>query len=107
MKERELKPCPFCGSDNVVLYSFDPYDGYMGNNTLHCCKCTKCGANIKNPIVGVVIDAWNRRKADKDQILITLSLFLRMVENICAHEEHLDYQKIKDGIIRQIEMEGE
>lgn len=35
-----------------------------------------------------------------------LSEFLRMVENVCKYEERLSYEKIKDGIKRQIAMKG-
>lgn len=35
-----------------------------------------------------------------------LSEFLQMVENVCKYEERLSYEKIKDGIKRQIAMKG-
>ncbi len=35
-----------------------------------------------------------------------LSEFLRMAENVCKYEERLSYEKIKDGIKRQIAMKG-
>ena len=56
MKEsivNELKPCPFCGSDDVSIEVFWAYAVYCGN----------CG--IRGPIVGSEVEAietWNDRK---------------------------------------------
>lgn len=37
---------------------------------------------------------------------LTVNEFLKMVENICAWEERLDYQKIEEGIKRQMAKKG-
>lgn len=38
--------------------------------------------------------------------MLSVSEFLRMVENICCYEERLSYQTIKEGIERQIARKG-
>lgn len=73
----ELKPCPFCGSENVEHY-FDTQTEYLSEK--HFGHCRKCGANGPNvwrarngeswdEIHARVVDAWNRRaevKGDAD-----------------------------------------
>lgn len=56
MKEKELKPCPFCGGAPVIrtdgLYEGQPY-----------VECPKCLANVTRDERSDVIAAWNRRPA--------------------------------------------
>lgn len=58
---KELKPCPFCGSKNVVLENKN--GGYQ-------VRCRFCGARGKYTVVGLhgsrmeAINAWNRRSDD-------------------------------------------
>lgn len=61
MKETEFKPCPFCGSGNIAFYSYDPYDGYMGNLSSYYAECHNCGAKIKDLDPNTCADKWNRR----------------------------------------------
>ena len=65
MKENKLKPCPFCGEHDIAFYSYDPYDGYMGDLTLYCVKCRLCGACIKEISPEKAHEAWNRRANDE------------------------------------------
>lgn len=57
----ELKPCPFCGSKKIIIYDYDPFDGYQGNLTVHRVRCTKCGVQVQRDKVMEVIEVWNRR----------------------------------------------
>ncbi len=54
MKELELKPCPFCGSEAKVIGS-DKYSDYLT-------KCLKCGASSEYfDTREKAAEAWNRR----------------------------------------------
>lgn len=57
----ELKPCPFCGSHNVLLRHYDPYDGYQGDCGVWEAWCAICDANIERRQKEESIEAWNRR----------------------------------------------
>lgn len=54
----KLKPCPFCGRENLIII-FDDY-----NNS--AVFCNKCGA--EGPLKGTeegAIEAWNRRTEEE------------------------------------------
>lgn len=54
----ELKPCPFCGSGDIVL----------SNWGLYRCWCTKCLAKTADEIRAKdAVDAWNRRVNDEQR----------------------------------------
>ena len=64
----DLKPCPFCGSDNVVYR-----EGMIFNGAIHCLTCT---ADVVFDAVRMIRDAdydwksavrmgWNRRAGDE------------------------------------------
>lgn len=56
MKDAELKPCPFCGSADVVL----------SNWGLFRCWCTNCLAKTADTLSRKeAIQAWNRRVDDE------------------------------------------
>ena len=64
----ELKPCPFCGSENIELH-FDPGSyGYTPAKSF--VLCSSCGAEMKRTAYSETalkkiklkaINAWNRR----------------------------------------------
>lgn len=57
MQEVKLKPCPFCGSEDVELNSY-----LIGNKYLFFVTDTECLAD--GPVFGTeeeAIAAWNRR----------------------------------------------
>lgn len=62
MSKIELKPCPFCGSDDVFCSQ-----GQEGEHYVECCDC---GAKIET-YKGVedAVKAWNRRAIDRDELL--------------------------------------
>jgi hypothetical protein len=73
----ELKPCPFCGSDNVD-HTFDSRTEYLSEKHYgHCFDCGADGPNVFrkrndeswDSIHKRVVDAWKRRaevKGDAD-----------------------------------------
>ena len=51
----ELKPCPFCGSERILLRGIVWLNNY-------CITCPKCGAESGyKPTEQQAIDAWNKR----------------------------------------------
>jgi len=52
-KPADLKPCPFCGSENVGVQALGLY--------VHCADCMSCGPSPKDPIPEESIKAWNKR----------------------------------------------
>ena len=65
MNNIELKPCPFCGSKDVKIYSYS--DGGICVKCLDCyCQTQTCSDyNIvgakKQSAYETVVEAWNRR----------------------------------------------
>lgn len=67
----ELKPCPFCGGEEIVMYSFDISSECV-------LRCLTCGAVIETVVPWgemdkeqhdeeckrVLTEAWNRRVND-------------------------------------------
>lgn len=56
----ELKPCPFCGGDAMLMHaSFCGYDSQW----VECANRTKCGAKVEpaTDVPEVAIKAWNIR----------------------------------------------
>lgn len=51
----ELKPCPFCGSTEIVLSNWGMFR----------CWCTKCRAKTDDMLLEIdAVLAWNRRAND-------------------------------------------
>ena len=71
MENRELKPCPFCGSKAKVFACDDAGQYYTGFDTpiyrgrpMRSCliRCGKCGVKTKAYLTRRgVFNAWNRR----------------------------------------------
>lgn len=61
MNEIELKPCPFCGSDDVICDMFE--DVYF-------VECLDCSAKVEsyNGLEDAV-EGWNARAIDRDDLL--------------------------------------
>lgn len=55
--DKQLKPCPFCGSKNVKVHGYDKF----------WVECEECNCEGPSPSTGVFYDeesaiaAWNRR----------------------------------------------
>lgn len=45
---KELKPCPFCGGDNLHIGEFD---GPLDNGITVYVRCTNCGGQIEGEAV--------------------------------------------------------
>lgn len=58
----ELKLCPFCGNEPIMLHTRYPMTEYWN------VKCVSCSAEINNPMFAEkeAIEAWNRRANDND-----------------------------------------
>lgn len=60
----KLKPCPFCGGDDLLTFQY-PYKRKPG---LRGCfiKCKTCGASSGNyETIEDALKAWNERKGTK------------------------------------------
>ena len=59
MKEKELKPCPFCGERSVHL---DKVYGYFNDTIIYCENCDIAfSLDDVNATEEQLIEAWNRR----------------------------------------------
>ena len=56
----ELRPCPFCGSDDVEVVQLMPDSGFMT-------VCSKCPASIGAKTKDEAINLWNRRAGNEDE----------------------------------------
>lgn len=61
----ELKPCPFCGGENVAI---SPYDGAKAIICMDC-LCQSASYREDNALENAV-SAWNRRAAPENKALI-------------------------------------
>lgn len=61
MSEIELKPCPFCGSDDVICDMFE--DVYFVECWDCCAKVESCNG------MEDVVAGWNRRAINRDELL--------------------------------------
>lgn len=61
MNEIELKPCPFCGSDDVICDMFE--DVYFVE-CWDCCAKVESYNGLEDAVAG-----WNARAIDRDDLL--------------------------------------
>lgn len=61
-----LKPCPFCGNDQIDMFTYDPFDGYQGDCSTTKIFCTECGASVSASIEANTIVRWNNRICERD-----------------------------------------
>lgn len=58
--EKELKPCPFCGCQKVVILR-DNEELYRYNLLRFRVVCEKCSAQIYRGKIPQLVESWNRR----------------------------------------------
>ncbi len=61
---KELKPCPFCGSADVELWTGQTVG--TRDNGQRFARCTGCGASGPYKPAGEAVAAWNNRAARKE-----------------------------------------
>ena len=64
----EWKPCPFCGSDDLVMSGREVYAFMTGKRLeFYRVKCDTCGAMVDNDFKDAeeAIEAWNKRADEK------------------------------------------
>ena len=59
-KKAALKPCPFCGSDFVLVHRAYPLR--PAKYSVLCCECIKGSYPTFRSTKAFAISAWNRRK---------------------------------------------
>lgn len=65
MKEKELKPCPFCGGE-AIINEVPPHKHKLFPNIPECkgetfIECTKCTCAISADTTEDAVNDWNRR----------------------------------------------
>lgn len=89
MSEVKLKPCPFCGSENIMLDK-------TKEDTLHLAVCRNCVAQVSGFTRDGAIRAWNRRKS-MDDIVAKLDVEVKKSDKRASNEANvnghtLDYE---------------
>lgn len=57
-----FEKCPFCRSDKIHSYYYDPYDGYQGPGMgRYYVTCKACGAEVSGLTEQIATEKWNRR----------------------------------------------
>lgn len=74
----ELKPCPFCGSDDVEVVQLMPDSSFMT-------VCSKCPVSIGAKTKDEAINLWNKRAGNEDERRITKILAAGIRKRICKH----------------------
>lgn len=67
----EWKPCPFCGSDDLVMSGREVYAFMTGKRLeFYRVKCDTCGAMVDNDFKRPedAIKAWNRRAGEVEKV---------------------------------------
>ena len=55
-----LDPCPCCGG-RAEMIAYQPYDGYVGEDTEYRVRCTACGLEISRDSAREAVEAWKKR----------------------------------------------
>ena len=70
MTEQKLKPCPFCGNDNICICVAEIHNGVPCDDGKHyyqamCCSCGCVVDNWDNRTKEDVVKAWNKRVCEE------------------------------------------
>ncbi len=77
----ELLPCPFCGSDDVIIENHVD-DIEMMHPYISCIGCGTYGPQTSKGDENIAIERWNKR----DELAQTSQQSYKLMNNIIAHE---------------------
>ncbi len=63
--KKELKPCPFCGSEDVWVYDFSEEASPDKSYVVECAECGMMFIPKGSEWREVTLNAWNRRPGEK------------------------------------------
>jgi Lar family restriction alleviation protein len=84
----DLKPCPFCGTDKVVIIFYE-------NVMMYCVYCTKCGAKADiEKKRDEAIEAWNRHA----EVGVDTENMEDLIDNFCRRVKisGINFNEIQD-----------
>ena len=62
----ELKPCPFCGSEDIAVWeSHSRFSSWSSSHFAQCNSC--CATSDAFKTMEEAIEAWNRRAEDGEE----------------------------------------
>lgn len=100
MSEVKLKPCPFCGSENIMLDK-------TKEDILHLAVCRNCVAQVSGFTRDGAIRAWNRRKPMDDIVerleRIKMNYFLTIANTGDANNDFA-YENVGNALDNAIEI---
>lgn len=81
MKKEKLKPCPFCGSKNIIV-EFEVVRGSNGTLKRYWCECGECNASYRqNPRYREedAVKVWNdsRKETTKSELIKVFTVTFR------------------------------
>ena len=81
MKKENLKPCPFCGSKNILV-EFEVLRGSNGSLKRYWCECGECNASYRqNPRYREedAVKVWNdsRKETTKTELIKVFTITFR------------------------------
>lgn len=97
MKETELKQCPFCGEEDIIVYDLDLFGVHKGI-TRWFARCRFCGGTIERKSKEEVINAWNRRIDSKQNEADKAYFTPQEVRQMTPAEVHKNYEAIKESM---------
>jgi Lar family restriction alleviation protein len=63
----ELKPCPFCGGEQVFFMPDEDEEQHSEDTTTGFIWCQGCGFSSDTFFKDVAFQKWNRRAGEEDQ----------------------------------------
>jgi hypothetical protein len=60
-RSTKAKNCPLCGSGEIHVEAYDPFDGYQGSFSMWRISCRECGCNVVGTSRKDVGEKWNKR----------------------------------------------
>lgn len=98
MNETALKPCPFCGSVNVGLFS--SFGDNSTNRNIMNAACISCGAQGAAKLGEIqAVEAWNKRAGGG---AINTEL-LTVVKNLAESNTYANYKELQQNARKLIQ----